>query len=118
MHAESMKVNDSQEEPRSMRVGPRFGRCSSALMLRLPRRWQVMAIRLRAARISAGFTQSEAAIASGVGEKTLSSFESGARIRSMKLDQLFAMLQAYGLKPSDFFRRADKLPEEDGSCGA
>jgi hypothetical protein len=40
---------------------------------------------------------------SGVGEKTISSFESGARIGSLKLSQLAKLLVVYRLSPAEFF---------------
>ena len=40
---------------------------------------------------------------SGVGEKTISSFETGQRIGSLKLAQLKRLLGVYGLTEADFF---------------
>jgi transcriptional regulator with XRE-family HTH domain len=48
-------------------------------------------------------TQKEAAESSGVGEKTISSFESGQRTRSLKVSQLFQLLSAYSMTPAEFF---------------
>ena len=45
---------------------------------------------------------------SGLGEKTLSSFETGERITSMKLAQLLALLAVYDVTPAEFF----DLPRE------
>jgi transcriptional regulator with XRE-family HTH domain len=50
-----------------------------------------------------GLSQREVAKKSGVGEKTISSFETGQRIGSLKLDQLRAMLSVYGLTEAQFF---------------
>jgi transcriptional regulator with XRE-family HTH domain len=50
-----------------------------------------------------GYTQEEAAEKAAMGVKTLSSFETGARITSMKLLQLFSMLAAYDMTPAEFF---------------
>ena len=50
-----------------------------------------------------GLTQKDVARLSGVGEKTISSFETGQRIGSLKLAQLKRMLSVYGLTESDFF---------------
>jgi transcriptional regulator with XRE-family HTH domain len=40
---------------------------------------------------------------SGVGEKTISSFETGQRIGSLKISQLRKLLGVYGLTEADFF---------------
>lgn len=50
-----------------------------------------------------GLTQKDVARLSGVGEKTISSFETGQRIGSLKLAQLKRMLSVYGLTEGDFF---------------
>lgn len=63
-----------------------------------------LAARLQDARSRAGMTQSEAAITSGVGEKSISSFETGDRVSTIKLDQLMRLLRAYGMDIADFFR--------------
>lgn len=60
-------------------------------------------IKLREARHRAGLSQQEAAERSGIGVKTISSFESGARVESMKLRQLERLLGAYGITLSEFF---------------
>lgn len=60
-------------------------------------------LKLREMRRLRGLTQIEAAESSGVGVKTLSSFESGARIGSMKLSQLLQLLAVYDLTPAQFF---------------
>lgn len=60
-------------------------------------------IRLRDARYRAGLTQAEASAASGVGVKSISSFESGSRLASLKVSQLLRLLDAYGMTPSEFF---------------
>jgi transcriptional regulator with XRE-family HTH domain len=38
-----------------------------------------------------------------VGEKTISSFETGERIGSMKLEQLKSLLEVYGMSETEFF---------------
>ena len=48
-------------------------------------------------------SQKDVARISGVGEKTISSFETGQRIGSLKLSQLKRMLKVYGLSEADFF---------------
>jgi transcriptional regulator with XRE-family HTH domain len=60
-------------------------------------------IKLRELRRLRGLTQKEAAVSSGVGEKTLSSFETGERVTSMKLTQLLQLLAVYDVTPAEFF---------------
>ena len=50
-----------------------------------------------------GLSQKDVARLSGVGEKTISSFETGERIDSMKLEQLKRLLAVYGMSESEFF---------------
>lgn len=50
-----------------------------------------------------GLSQKDVARLSGVGEKTISSFETGERIGSLKLAQLKRLLEAYGMSESEFF---------------
>jgi transcriptional regulator with XRE-family HTH domain len=56
-----------------------------------------LAIKLRRLRESAGMTQPEVARISGVGVKTISSFETGQRIDSIKVSQFVALCKAYGV---------------------
>jgi transcriptional regulator with XRE-family HTH domain len=62
-----------------------------------------LVLKLREIRRMRGLSQKDVARLSGVGEKTISSFETGERIGSMKLEQLNKLLHVYGLKESDFF---------------
>ena len=62
-----------------------------------------LVLKLREMRRMRGLTQQEAAESSGVGWKTLSSFETGQRIGSMKLSQLLQLLAVYDLTPAEFF---------------
>ena len=62
-----------------------------------------LVLKLREARRMRGLTQKDVARMSGVGEKTISSFETGERIGSLKLAQLERLLSAYGLTPAEFF---------------
>jgi transcriptional regulator with XRE-family HTH domain len=62
-----------------------------------------LVLKLREARRLRGLTQKDVARLSGVGEKTISSFETGERIGSLKLAQLGRLLAAYGLTEADFF---------------
>lgn len=52
-------------------------------------------LKLRELRRLRGLSQKDAARLSGVGEKTLSSFETGQRIDTMKVSQLQALLTIY-----------------------
>ena len=60
-------------------------------------------LKLRELRRLRGYSQREAAELAGIGLKTLSSFETGERIASMKLSQLFQLLSAYDTTPAEFF---------------
>ncbi|MEO8036842.1 MAG: helix-turn-helix domain-containing protein [Acidobacteriota bacterium] len=62
-----------------------------------------LVLKLREIRRMRGLSQKDVARLSGVGEKTISSFETGQRIGSLKLSQLERMLAVYGLSQSDFF---------------
>lgn len=60
-------------------------------------------LKLRELRRMRGLTQQDAARLSGVGPKTISSFETGERIGSLNLSQLRRLLEVYGLTEADFF---------------
>jgi len=60
-------------------------------------------LKLRELRSRTGLTQEEVARRSAIGVKTISSFESGARIGSMKIAQLEALLRAYDVTLAQFF---------------
>lgn len=60
-------------------------------------------LKLREIRRMRGLTQKDAARLSGVGLKTISSFETGQRIGSLKLVQLQRLLEVYGLTEGEFF---------------
>ena len=62
-----------------------------------------LVLKLREIRRMRGLTQKDVARLSGVGEKTISSFETGQRIGALKLAQLKRLLSVYGLTESDFF---------------
>lgn len=62
-----------------------------------------LVLKLREIRRLRGLSQKDVARLSGVGEKTISSFETGQRIGSIKLAQLKRMLNVYGLTEADFF---------------
>ena len=60
-------------------------------------------LKLREIRRMRGLSQKDVARLSGVGEKTISSFETGQRIGSLKLAQLKNMLKVYGMSETEFF---------------
>jgi transcriptional regulator with XRE-family HTH domain len=62
-----------------------------------------LVLKLREIRRMRGLSQKDVARLSGVGEKTISSFETGQRIGSLKLSQLKRLLKVYGLTEADFF---------------
>ncbi len=62
-----------------------------------------LVLKLREIRRLRGLSQKDVARLSGVGEKTISSFETGQRIGSLKLEQLKRMLAVYGLTEAEFF---------------
>lgn len=62
-----------------------------------------LVLKLREIRRLRGLSQKDVARLSGVGEKTISSFETGQRIGSLKLAQLKKLLSVYGLTEADFF---------------
>lgn len=62
-----------------------------------------LVLKLREIRRMRGLSQKDVARISGVGEKTISSFETGERIGSLKLSQLGRLLGAYGLTEAEFF---------------
>jgi transcriptional regulator with XRE-family HTH domain len=65
-----------------------------------------LVLKLRELRDLRGLSQKDAARLSGVGEKTISSFETGERIGTMKLSQLAKLLAIYGVTEEQFFSRA------------
>jgi transcriptional regulator with XRE-family HTH domain len=60
-------------------------------------------LRLRELRRLNGLSQKEVGQSTGVGEKTVSSFETGDRIKSIKVAQLLALLDAYHVTAAEFF---------------
>lgn len=62
-----------------------------------------LVLKLREIRRARGLSQKDVARLSGVGEKTISSFETGQRIGSLKIDQLRKMLAVYGMSEAEFF---------------
>lgn len=65
-----------------------------------------LVLKLRELRRYRGLSQTDAARKSGIGVKTLSSFETGERIPSMKLVQLQRLLHVYGVTEAEFFSSA------------
>lgn len=71
-------------------------------------------LKLRELRRLRGLSQKDVARLTGVGEKTISSFETSARIGSMKLSQLARLLRVYGFTEEQFFsRKIDELFDPD-----
>ncbi len=62
-----------------------------------------LVLKLREIRRLRGLSQKDVARLSGVGEKTISSFETGQRVGSLKLAQLKRLLKVYGLSEAEFF---------------
>jgi transcriptional regulator with XRE-family HTH domain len=62
-----------------------------------------IAARLKELREDAGLSQKQLAAKSGVGEKTISSFESKRRTDTMKLGQLWKILDVLGMSFTEFF---------------
>lgn len=62
-----------------------------------------LVLKLRELRRMRGLSQKDVARLSGVGAKTISSFETGERVGSMKLEQLERLLAVYGLSKAEFF---------------
>lgn len=60
-------------------------------------------LKLREIRRMRGLSQKDVARLSGVGEKTISSFETGQRIGSIKVNQLKKILKVYGMSEGEFF---------------
>jgi transcriptional regulator with XRE-family HTH domain len=65
-----------------------------------------LVLKLRELRDLRGLSQKDVARLSGVGEKTISSFETGERIGSLKMSQLSKLLRIYGVTEEQFFSRA------------
>lgn len=65
-----------------------------------------LVLKLRELRRVRGLSQKDVARKSGVGEKTISSFETGQRIGSLKLSQLRRILTVYGITEAEFFSDA------------
>jgi transcriptional regulator with XRE-family HTH domain len=73
-----------------------------------------LVLKLRELRRLRGFTQKDVGTRTGVGEKTLSSFETGERIGSLKLSQLRKLLALYGITEEEFFSpKFEELFEPD-----
>lgn len=72
--------------------------------------WMDFAIKLQRMRRAVGFTQKQLAKHSKVGEKTLSTFESGWRTDSITVAQLMALTSACGYTVAEFMeKRADEF---------
>lgn len=67
-----------------------------------------IAVLLRQYRENIEITQEQAAVASRVGSKTISSFECDLRTESIELRQLLALLDTYGVSLEDFARDLER----------
>lgn len=65
-----------------------------------------LVLKLRELRRLSGLSQKDVARMSGVGEKTISSFETGQRIDSLKISQLRRILAVYAMNEQEFFSGA------------
>lgn len=65
-----------------------------------------VALALMDARQAAGMSQGQLALRSGVGVKTISSYETGVRSPSMKVAHLMALAVALEIDPSEIMQRA------------
>jgi len=71
-------------------------------------------LKLRELRRLRGLSQKNVARLSGVGEKTISSFETGDRAGSLKLSQLAKLLAIYDVTEEEFFsRKIEELFDPD-----
>ena len=71
-------------------------------------------LKLRELRRLRGLSQKDVGRLSGVGEKTVSSFETGERINSLKISQLRRLLRVYNITEGEFFSpKMDELFEAD-----
>ena len=68
-----------------------------------------LVLALREFRRRSGLTQEQVAKLSGISVKSISSWETGARIDSIKARHLAALALVYGVHPSEFFRTFDEL---------
>jgi transcriptional regulator with XRE-family HTH domain len=64
-------------------------------------------LRLRELRLWRGMSQRQVSRLTGLGVKTISSFETGERIGSMKVAQLERLLRAYQISELEFFAQGD-----------
>jgi len=73
-----------------------------------------LVLKLRELRRMRGLTQKDVGRMAGVGEKTVSSFETGERIGSLKISQLRRLLALYGVSEEEFFsRKLEQLFDPD-----
>jgi len=73
-----------------------------------------LVLKLRELRRMRGLTQKDVGRMAGVGEKTVSSFETGERIGSLKISQLRRLLALYSVSEEEFFsRKLEQLFDPD-----
>jgi transcriptional regulator with XRE-family HTH domain len=68
-----------------------------------------MTIVLRDLRQHSGFSQKDLADRSGLGWRTISSYETGQRVGTIKVKHLLAIVAACDIDASEFFRRMERL---------
>ena len=62
-----------------------------------------LVLKLREIRRLRGLSQKDVSRLSGIGVKSISSFETGQRIASLKISQLKRLLSVYGMSENEFF---------------
>lgn len=73
-------------------------------------------LRLRELRRVSGLSQREVSLLSGIGEKTISSFETGDRTERMRVGQLRKLLTVYGVSETEFFGdEFDEILRDEGA---
>lgn len=68
----------------------------------------MISVALRDLRQDKGLTQRALAARSGVGVKTISSYETGERVAGLKIGQLVAICRALGCSLSEFFIEVER----------
>jgi transcriptional regulator with XRE-family HTH domain len=79
-----------------------------------PTYYLTLALKLYKMRSSVEMTQRALAYASGVGEKTISSFENGSRTEAIRLEHLLKLTEACGMSVAEFLEwEIDAEPIEE-----
>lgn len=72
-----------------------------------------VALRLRLYRDRSGLSQKDVAARSGIGEKTISSYETSKRVGSIKLTHLTILCAVYGVSVTTFLDTANPIDSRD-----